>query len=169
MKFILRDVGVIWNSLAVLEQSISLNGKYDAWNIVHYQFSIILAIICFNTVSFASLHYGTKEIGDSFRHKCRYAKIIPKLSDQMISIEHGVGVIHLLSHIIRVEESRNTQFIIGEKKLKAYFVFTNYCTRQVDEIEFQCHLARYVIFNKGLMWCKLPVNLNEGLKDCMIF
>jgi len=59
--FIERTAGIIWDSPDVHKQSISLNGKYSAWIIVHYHFWIILATIFFNIVFIASLHYGTKE------------------------------------------------------------------------------------------------------------
>jgi len=54
--FIQRTAGVIWDSPDVHEQSTSLNSKYDACIIVHYQFGIILAIIVFDIVFFALLH-----------------------------------------------------------------------------------------------------------------
>jgi len=41
----------------------------------------------------------------------------------MISIKHGVDVIHYFSHLIRANGSRNTQFITGAKKLEALLVF----------------------------------------------
>jgi len=51
-----RSAGVIWDTPDVHEQSISLNGNYDVWIIVHYHFGIKLAIIFFNIVFFALLH-----------------------------------------------------------------------------------------------------------------
>jgi len=51
-----RPPAVIWYSPDVHEQSISLNGEYDAWIIVHYHFWIILALMFFNIVFFALLH-----------------------------------------------------------------------------------------------------------------
>jgi len=44
----------------------------------------------------------------------------------MISIKHGVDVIHSISHLIRANESRNTYFINGAKKLEALLVFADY-------------------------------------------
>jgi len=44
----------------------------------------------------------------------------------MISIKHGVNVIHYFSHLIRANESRNTSFINGAKKLEALLVFADY-------------------------------------------
>jgi len=44
----------------------------------------------------------------------------------MISITHGVDVIHSISHLIRSDESRNTQFINGTKKLEVLLVFADY-------------------------------------------
>jgi len=44
----------------------------------------------------------------------------------MISIKHGVDVIHHVSYLIRVNESRNTQFINGAEKLEAPIVFADY-------------------------------------------
>jgi len=107
MGFIRRTVGVIWDSPEVHEQSISLNGEYDAWIIVHYQFWIILATIFFNTVFIASLHYCTKEKGKWFKHKRRHTETITGQNSQPISIKHGVGVIHYFSHLIWGNECRN--------------------------------------------------------------
>ena len=42
-------------------------------------------------------------------------------------------------------------------------------TRTVDEIEFQCCLARSVIPNNGVMRCLRTVNLYGGLKGNMIY
>jgi len=97
-----RTGGIIWNSPDVHKQSIFLNGEYDAWIIVHYQFWIILATIFFNTVFIALLHYGTKEKGQWFKPKRRYTETITWLNSQMISIKHGVDVIHYFSQFIRV-------------------------------------------------------------------
>jgi len=44
----------------------------------------------------------------------------------MISIKYGVNVIHYFSHLIRANESRNTQFINGAKKLEVLLVFPDY-------------------------------------------
>jgi len=41
----------------------------------------------------------------------------------MISIKHGVGVIHYFLHLIRANESRNTQFINGAKKLEELLLY----------------------------------------------
>jgi len=68
----------------------------------------------------------TKEKGDRFTHKPRYTETITQLSDGKISIKHGVDVIHSISHLIRANESRNTQFINGAKKLEALPVFADY-------------------------------------------
>jgi len=43
----------------------------------------------------------------------------------MISNEHGVDVIRYSSLSIRADESRNTQFIKGAKKLQALLVFAD--------------------------------------------
>jgi len=61
-----------------------------------------------------------------FKHKCRDTETIPQLSDWKISIKHGVNVIHSISHLIRANESRNTQFINSTKKLEALLVFADY-------------------------------------------
>jgi len=41
----------------------------------------------------------------------------------MISIEHGVDVIHYFSHLIRAKQSCNSKFINGAKRLEALLVF----------------------------------------------
>jgi len=38
----------------------------------------------------------------------------------------------------------------------------------VDEMEFQCCLAQFVISNKGVMRCKLAANLNGGMRANII-
>jgi len=68
----------------------------------------------------------TKDKGERFKHKPWYTKTITLLSDQKISIQHGVDVSHSISHRIRANESRNTQFINGSKKLEALLVFADY-------------------------------------------
>jgi hypothetical protein len=50
---------------------------------------------------------------------------ILRLSDGMISIEHSLNVIHSISHLIRADKRRNTQFINGAKQLEALLVFQN--------------------------------------------
>jgi len=67
-----------------------------------------------------------KEKGERFKHKPRYNETITQLSDRNISIIHVVNVIHSISHLIRANESRNTQFINGTKKLEALLVFADY-------------------------------------------
>jgi len=68
----------------------------------------------------------TKAKGERFKHKRRYTETITQLSDRKISIKHGFDVIHSISHLIRANESRNTQFINGARKLEALLVFTDY-------------------------------------------
>jgi len=68
----------------------------------------------------------TREKGERFKHKPRYMETITHLSDRKISIKQGVDVIHSISHLIRVNESRNTQFINGAKMLEALLVFADY-------------------------------------------
>jgi len=68
----------------------------------------------------------TKEKGERLKHKPRYTKTITQLSDRKISIKHGVDVIHSISHLIRANKSRNTQFINSAKKLEALLVFADY-------------------------------------------
>jgi len=68
----------------------------------------------------------TKEKRERFKHKRRYTKTITQLSDRKILIKHGADVIHSISHFIRANESRNTQFINGAKKLEALLVFADY-------------------------------------------
>jgi len=67
-----------------------------------------------------------KEKGERFKYKPRYTKIITQLSHQKISFKHGVDVIHTITHPIRANESRNTQFINSAKKLEALLVFADY-------------------------------------------
>jgi len=50
---------------------------------------------------------------------------ITQLSDRKISIKHVVDVIHSISHLIRVNKSRNTQFINGAKKLEVLLVLAD--------------------------------------------
>jgi len=69
----------------------------------------------------------TKEKGERFKHKPRYTETITQLSEPKILIKHGVNVIHSISHLIRANESRNTQFINGAKMLEALLVFADYC------------------------------------------
>jgi len=53
-------------------------------------------------------------------------KTIIRLSDwNDISTEHSLNVIHRISHLIRADKRRNTQFIHGAKKLEALLVFLN--------------------------------------------
>jgi hypothetical protein len=68
----------------------------------------------------------TKEKEERFRHKPRYTETITQLSDRKISITYGVDVIHSISHLIRVNESRNIQFIHSAKKLVVLLVFADY-------------------------------------------
>jgi len=44
----------------------------------------------------------------------------------MISIKCGVNAIHYFSHLIRANESRNTQSINSPKKLEQLLVFADY-------------------------------------------
>jgi len=68
----------------------------------------------------------TKEKGKRFKSKPRYTETISQLSYRKISIKHGIDVIHSISHLIRANKCRNTQFINGIKKLKALLVFADY-------------------------------------------
>jgi len=67
----------------------------------------------------------TKEKGERFKHKPRYTETLTQLSDRKISIKHAVDVIHSISHHIRANECRNTQFINGAKKVEALVVFAD--------------------------------------------
>jgi len=73
-------------------------------------------------------HYikETKEKGERFKHKPKYTETISQLSDLKIPIKHGVDVIHSITHLIRANESRNTQFINGAKKPEALLEFADY-------------------------------------------
>ena len=68
----------------------------------------------------------TKKEGERFKHKPRYTETITQSSDEKISIKHGVDVIHSISHLIRPNESRNTQFINSAKKLEVLLEFADY-------------------------------------------
>jgi len=68
----------------------------------------------------------TKEKGKRFKHIPRYTETITQLSDRKISTKHAVDVIHSISHLIRANESRNTQFINGAKKLEVLLVVADY-------------------------------------------
>jgi hypothetical protein len=63
-----------------------------------------------------------KENGNSFKHKLRYTKTTTQLSDRKISIKHAVDLIHSIFQVIRPNESTNTQFFHGMKKLEALLV-----------------------------------------------
>jgi len=52
-------------------------------------------------------------------------KTITQLSNRMISIECSLNVIHLISHLIRADKRRITQFINGAKMLEALLEFPN--------------------------------------------
>jgi hypothetical protein len=67
----------------------------------------------------------TKENGKKFKHKPRYTETITQLSDQKVSIKHGVDVIHSISHLIRTNICRYTQFINGAMMLEALLVFAD--------------------------------------------
>ena len=67
-----------------------------------------------------------KQKGERFKHEPRYTDTITQLSDRKISIKQGVDVIHSISHLIRVNKSRNTQIINCAKKLEAVLVFAEY-------------------------------------------
>jgi len=67
-----------------------------------------------------------KEKHQTFKHKPRYTETISQLSDRKISIKDDVDVVHFISHPIRANESRNTQFINGAKKLDVILVFADY-------------------------------------------
>jgi len=49
---------------------------------------------------------------------------LTRLSDRN-AIEHSLNVIHSISHLIRADKRRNTQFIHGAKKLEVLLVFPN--------------------------------------------
>jgi hypothetical protein len=68
----------------------------------------------------------TKEKGERFKHKPRYTKTITQLSDRKISIKHAVDIIQSISHLIRGNECRNTQFINSAKKLETLLIFADY-------------------------------------------
>jgi hypothetical protein len=66
------------------------------------------------------------EKGERFKHKQRYTKTITQLSNRKISVKHALKVIHSITHLIRVNEYRNTQFINSAKKLEVLLVLADY-------------------------------------------
>jgi len=68
----------------------------------------------------------TKEKGDRFKHKCRYTASVTQLSDRNIPIKQGIHVIHYFPHLIRANESRNTESINSVMKLEAILVYADY-------------------------------------------
>jgi len=60
------------------------------------------------------------------KQQCRYTKTITGVSNQMISLDYGVNVIHYFSHLVWADECRNTWFINGTRKVQALLVFPNY-------------------------------------------
>jgi hypothetical protein len=68
----------------------------------------------------------TKEQGERLKHKPRYTDTITQLGKRKISIKHGDNAIYSISHLIRANKCRNTQFINGTKKLEALLVFADY-------------------------------------------
>ena len=91
-----------------------------------YPFWIILATIFFNIAFITLLHQETKEICKWFKYIHWHPETVTLLSCQVISIKHGVNVIHYFSHLIRANETRNKQFINTPKKLKALYEITDY-------------------------------------------
>jgi len=93
----------------------------------------------------------TKENGERFKHTPRYTETITQLSNQKISIKHGVDVIHSIFHLIRANECRKTQLINGVKKLEALLVFAEYSIRasgwngipmsfgSISDISYRCN------------------------------
>jgi hypothetical protein len=67
-----------------------------------------------------------KKKSERFKHKRHYLETITLLSDRNITINHGVGVIQYFSHLIKANNSSNTQFINGAKKLEAHFVYADF-------------------------------------------
>jgi hypothetical protein len=56
--------------------------------------------------------------------KVSKTKTLTRLSDGN-AIEHSLNVIYHISHLIRADKRRNTQFSHGAKKLEALLVFPN--------------------------------------------
>jgi len=65
-----------------------------------------------------------KMVSDS-KMKAGNTKIITQLSNGMLSIKHGVKVIHKISHLFRAYQCMNKQFINCAKKLEPRIVFKN--------------------------------------------
>jgi len=56
--------------------------------------------------------------------KVSKTETLTRLSDWN-AIEHSLNVIHPISHLIRTDKRRNTDFIHGANELEALHVFTN--------------------------------------------
>jgi len=115
--FIRRTAGAICDTPNIYEQSISVNARYYASIVAHYNFGIIHGIIVVNIVSSAWLYGGNNENGKWLKQKCRYTNTITWLSDQMISVIHAVNIIVYVPHLIRINKRRNTECICDAKLL----------------------------------------------------
>ena len=56
--------------------------------------------------------------------KVRKTETLTRLSDRN-AIEHSLNVIRYISHLIRADKCRNTEFMNGVKKLELLRVFPN--------------------------------------------
>jgi hypothetical protein len=56
--------------------------------------------------------------------KVRKTEILTRLSDRN-AIEHSLNVIHQISHLIRADKRRTTQFIHRARKLEVLLLFRN--------------------------------------------
>jgi len=151
--FIWRTAGVIWDSLRVHEQSMSLNSRYNWSILVHYHFWVIVGNFFFNIVFIAALHYGMTDPGEGCKNKPRYTWTISGLSNWMISIKLGVNVIQCFSHLITAYESWNSNSSMVQWSCWCPFYFQMIPTKGVDGIAFQCRLAAFAISNKSVMRC----------------
>jgi hypothetical protein len=57
---------------------------------------------------------------------------------------------------------------MAQRSWRCSFYLVSIRSRRVDEMEFQCRLAHFVISNTGEMRCELTANLNEDKRDNMI-
>jgi len=111
----------VWDWRDEYKEWLTLDCKYDAWIIL-----LILANNIFrNILSFALLHYGSKQTDERFQNQSTYTKMKSWWDDLMISVTHWITDTHCISHIIMAKACGNTQFIHGLNKQKMRSVFAN--------------------------------------------
>jgi len=109
-----------------------------------------------------------KEKGNRFKHKRRYTETLTQLSDQNIA-SHMVLMSSTTSSIPSGPTKAGTHNSSTAERI-GKFSWDLLIIRfwQVDEMEFQCRLARFVISNKCVMRCQLAANLDGGMRGNMI-